>query len=98
MRGETGRALNDGRCGTAGRAICGRAICGAGRAMAGGAEGRGGGADRAAGALARLASSAAPLASNSSRNLFTKLSTGQAQASPKAQMVRPWMLEAILTR
>ena len=51
MRGETGRALNDGRCGTAGRAICGRAICGAGRAMAGGAEGRGGGADRAAGAL-----------------------------------------------
>src|SRR5579863_9079006 len=38
-----------------------------------------------------FASSAAPRASNSSRNLLTKLNTGQAQASPKAQMVRPWI-------
>ena len=44
------------------------------------------------------ASSAAPLASNSSLNLFTKLNTGQAQASPKAQMVRPWMFFAMWIR
>ena len=36
--------------------------------------------------------------SNLSLNLSTKLRTGQAQASPKAQMVRPWMLCAICLR
>src|SRR5205807_3369646 len=44
---------------------------------------------------ALCASSAAPLASNSSLNFFTKLSTGQAHASPNAQMVRPWMFWAM---
>jgi len=40
-----------------------------------------------------------PLATNSSLNLPTKLWTGHAQASPKAQMVRPpGMLSAILIR
>src|SRR5437667_1629208 len=43
-------------------------------------------------------SASAPLATNSSLNLLTKLNTGQAQASPKAQMVRPWMFLAIWTR
>src|SRR6266581_4322088 len=37
----------------------------------------------------RRGSSAAPLAINSSLNLPAKVWTGQAQASPKAQIVRP---------
>ena len=46
---------------------------------------------------ARRSSSAAPLATNSSLNLPTKLCTGQEQASPKAQIVRPpGMLSAML--
>ena len=45
--------------------------------------------------LAKRASSSAPRCSKSSRNLSTKLNTGQAHASPKAQMVRPWMLCAM---
>lgn len=40
-----------------------------------------------------------PRATNSSRNLLTKLCTGQAQASPKAQIVRPpGMLSAMCSR
>ena len=50
-------------------------------------------------ALARRSSSAAPRATNSSLNFPTKLWTGQAQASPKAQIVRPpGILSAILIR
>jgi hypothetical protein len=42
---------------------------------------------------------AAPRATNSSLNLATKLCTGQEQASPKAQMVRPpGMLSAMCSR
>ncbi len=49
--------------------------------------------------FARFTSSAFPFATNSSLNLVTKLCTGQEQASPKAQMVRPpGMLLAILSR
>ncbi len=44
------------------------------------------------------ASSAAPRATNSSLNFFTKLSTGHEAASPKAQMVRPWMFWAMCSR
>ena len=39
----------------------------------------------------------AAFASNSSRNLSTKLWVGHAQASPKAQIVRPAMLSATFT-
>ena len=48
--------------------------------------------------LAKRASSSAPRFSKSSRNLSTKLITGQAHASPKAQMVRPCMFCAICRR
>ena len=49
--------------------------------------------------FARRSSSASPFATNSSLNFATKLCTGQEQASPKAQMVRPpGMLSAIFTR
>ena len=49
--------------------------------------------------FARRSSSASPLATNSSLNFATKLCTGQEQASPNAQIVRPpGMLSAIFTR